>query len=268
MSDNLAIWNALARTDPTHTKPFQRQGGFRGTAIKPIYSVQKMTEHFGPCGIGWGYEAPQFQIVPGPAGEQAVYCTVGAWFVRDGQRSAPVYGVGGDFAVKSTKNGLVADDEAFKKAFTDALTNALKHLGAAADVHMGLFDDSKYVAELRREFAEDGDAPPRQEPRAQASPPAPVGDKPNQWVAPRKPAKIDWPTEPGSKRDKWRIWLSRLSIVLSRPTMTPAELVEWTKANEAAIHVFRTENEDWSQELNEVLEDARQRSAENLRSAA
>ena len=47
MSDNLRHWDALRKTDPKHTKPFQRAGGFRGTAIKPIYMTQMMTEYFG-----------------------------------------------------------------------------------------------------------------------------------------------------------------------------------------------------------------------------
>ena len=53
MPDNLAIWNVLGRTSPEHTKGFKRGGGFSGTAVKPIYTEQKMTELFGPCGIGW-----------------------------------------------------------------------------------------------------------------------------------------------------------------------------------------------------------------------
>ena len=53
----------------------------------------------------------------------------------------------------SNSSGLRTDDEAFKKAFTDAIGNAMKHLGMSADVHMGLFDDSKYVESVREELA-------------------------------------------------------------------------------------------------------------------
>lgn len=160
MSDNTRIWNVLGTTDPKHTKSFNRAGGFKGTAVKPIYTDLKMTEMFGPCGIGWGMSEPQYQLVNGPEGEVAVYCWVSVWFVENGQRSEPVWGVGGDFAVKKNKYGLVADDEAFKKAFTDALGNAMKHLGMSADVHMGQFDDDKYVTALRREMDGNGDSTP------------------------------------------------------------------------------------------------------------
>lgn len=155
MTDNLDIWNRLGRTNPDHTKKFTRGGGFKGTAIKPIYTDQKMTEVFGACGDGWGYSEPTFQLVPGSDGQTAVYCWLSIWYRKpNGERSEPVHGVGGDFAVKKFSSGLTTDDEAFKKAFTDALGNAMKHLGMSADVHMGLFDDNKYVSDLKREFAE------------------------------------------------------------------------------------------------------------------
>lgn len=159
MTNNLDIWNRLGRTDPAHTKGFKRAGGFSGTAIKPIYTDQKMTEVFGPCGDGWGYSEPTFQLVPAPDGQTAVYCWLSVWYRKaDGTRSEPVHGVGGDFAVKKFSSGIVVDDEGFKKAFTDALGNAMKHLGMSADVHMGRFDDSKYVAGLKREFEQEAAA--------------------------------------------------------------------------------------------------------------
>lgn len=160
MSENTKLWDVLGRTDPAHTKKFKRAGGFEGTAIKPIWSYRRMTEEFGVCGVGWGVGEPTFQVVPGPEGEMIVYCTASIWH---GTRENVVYGVGGDKAVGKNKYGLVTDDEAFKKAYTDAVTNALKMIGVAADVHMGLYDDNKYVNTMREEFASPAnDAPKRQ----------------------------------------------------------------------------------------------------------
>lgn len=152
MTDNLALWEKLGKTDPAHTKGFTRGGGFKGTAIKPMWSYKRMTEEFGPCGKGWGVGEPSFQVVPGPEGEVLVFCTASIWY---GPEKNLVFGVGGDKAVGKNKYGLQTDDEAFKKAFTDAITNALKLIGVGADVHMGLFDDSKYVNTMRDEFAGD-----------------------------------------------------------------------------------------------------------------
>ena len=49
------------------------------------------------------------------------------------------------------KNGGL-DDEAPKKAMTDAMTKAFSHLGVSADVFLGLFDNNKYVEEMTKKF--------------------------------------------------------------------------------------------------------------------
>jgi len=167
MTDNTALWDKLGKTDPAHTKAFKRAGGFTGTAIKPMWSYRRMTEEFGPCGVGWGINQPTFQVVPGSNGEVMVYCTVSIWYVCDGitettfkDTTSEVYGVGGDKIVtyiKANENynrpeRWENDDEAFKKAYTDAVTNALKMIGVGADVHMGMFDDNKYVNTVAKEF--------------------------------------------------------------------------------------------------------------------
>lgn len=164
---NMDLWNILSRTDPSATKNFTRGGGFKGTAIKPMWSVKRLTEEFGPCGDGWGVEEPSFQVVPASDGQVAVYCTVCCWYNHPKKQSGPhrLYGVGGDLVVVKQQSGLRTDDEAFKKAFTDAVTNAFKYIGVGADVHMGLFDDSKYVNEMRAEFAEEKPEPSPPKPK-------------------------------------------------------------------------------------------------------
>lgn len=156
MSDKLELWEKLGRTDPAHTKQFKRAGGFSGTAIKPMWSYHRMTEEFGPVGKGWGINAPSFQVVPGADGETLVYCTVSVWYEKPDQIS---WGVGGDKVISKFSSGAKSDDEAFKKAFTDAITNALKMIGMGADVHMGMFDDSKYVNTIAKEFESEKAAP-------------------------------------------------------------------------------------------------------------
>lgn len=172
MSDNTALWDKLGKTDPSHTKQFKRSGGFSGTAIKPMWSYRRMTEEFGPCGKGWGICKPSFDVVP--AGESVmVYCTVSVWYEKQDQA---VFGVGGDMIAGKRGNYFMVDDEAFKKAYTDAVTNALKMIGVGADVHMGMFDDNKYVNTLQREFAEEKHEPAKEQ---KAPKPASAGaDKP------------------------------------------------------------------------------------------
>jgi hypothetical protein len=150
---NTRIWEALGKTDPKETKPFSRAGGFKGTAIKPMWLNKRMTEQFGPCGTGWGFGQPEFTTMP-VNNEILGNCTVNLWYVENGERK-DVWGVGGDKVLAVFSSGPKADDEAFKKSFTDALGNAMKFLGAAADIHMGMFDDSKYVQQVAKEFAEE-----------------------------------------------------------------------------------------------------------------
>lgn len=164
-NDNMRIWDALSTTDPKHTKPFSRSGGFKGTATKPIWLTMRLTEKFGPCGHGWGMEKPDFQVVSA-ADEILVFCTVALWYV-DSEKRGTVYGVGGDKVLTKRQSGPFTNDEAFKASYTDALSNAMKQIGVAADIHMGLFDDSKYREEAAREFAAQEKAPP-------PAPPAPA----------------------------------------------------------------------------------------------
>ena len=157
MAQHTRVWDALSKTDPKHTKKFKRPGGFEGTAVKPMACIRRMTEEFGPCGEGWGMDRPQFTLTDGINGEKLVYCVVTLWWKVP---TNVVYGVGGDRVIVHTPardrrpERLHNDDEAFKKAYTDALMNAMKHLGVAADVHMGLYDDSKYIREVAAEFGE------------------------------------------------------------------------------------------------------------------
>lgn len=175
MTENMALWETLGKTDPAHTKGFKRAGGFSGTALKPMWVWQCLTRHFGPCGTGWGMEKPSYDTVPGHNGEILVFCTVEAWYLSDGERKV-VFGEGGDKVVTYIKANeqynrperWENDDEAFKKAFTDALMNAFKFVGVGADIHMGLFDDNKYVQQVREEFAQ----------QAQAEQPPAHGDEP------------------------------------------------------------------------------------------
>jgi hypothetical protein len=141
---NTAIWDALSKTDPRQTKQFSRAGGFKGTAIKPIWIVKRLTEQFGPVGM----EEPSFEVVT-VDGEVLVFCKVKCWHTLPGNS---FYGVGGDKVVAKRSSGYFNDDEAFKKAYTDAVGNAFKFTGVGADIHMGQFDDSKYVQEVGREF--------------------------------------------------------------------------------------------------------------------
>jgi len=154
------VWDQLAQTNPDHTKQFERPGGFKGNDINPQYRWQKLTEVFGPAGIGWGTCQETVWTQPMEGGQILVFVRLKLWYLDPGTNEIgeTPFGCGGDFIVKQTKRGLTPDDEGYKKAYTDALGNAARFLGLGADVYMGLFDDSKYINALREQFNGNGQA--------------------------------------------------------------------------------------------------------------
>lgn len=175
---NLDLWNAVEKTDPNRTKNFSRGGGFSGTATNATYLAKKATEMFGPCGIGWGLDVVDERYVQGAPiigqngevlGHDMIHVVrVKMWYERDGKRGEVIQ-YGQTQMVGRNKNGLYTDEEAPKKSLTDGMTKCLSLLGFAADIHLGLYDDNKYVNDLRREFA--GEQPQRQQ-REESSEPA------------------------------------------------------------------------------------------------
>lgn len=157
MSDNLAIWQKVEKTDPRRTKPFNRSGGFRGTATNATYQVRKATELFGPVGIGWGWEIEQEEMLTGRDETIVHKIRLRLWYKWQGQKGEVVQFGQTTFSEKrGGRDGSAGywytDEEAPKKSLTDALMKCLSLLGFSADVHMGLYDDHKYVAKLKREF--------------------------------------------------------------------------------------------------------------------
>lgn len=154
---NLQIWNAVEATDPKFTKEFNRGGGFKGTAINATYLVRKATDVWGPIGIGWGYQIIEERMVEGRwldshTRETIHVIRLEVWYHWNNQRGQ-VQHFGQTTFIGENKYGIYTDEEAPKKSLTDALTKCLSMLGFAGDVHMGLFDDNKYVNDRKAEAA-------------------------------------------------------------------------------------------------------------------
>jgi hypothetical protein len=156
--DTLKLWRTVEKTDPQYTKGFSRGGGFRGTATNATYLAMKATEQFGPMGTGWGVEVLSEQYVEGAWLDERTRETVHKvlvklWYVLDGKRGE-VQQFGQTTFIGKNKNGCFTDEEHAKKSLTDGMSKCLSLLGFAADIHLGRFDDNKYVADLQQEFAE------------------------------------------------------------------------------------------------------------------
>lgn len=141
--DNMKFYSQLAAPPAEAIKPIQG-GNLKGKSdINPQWKIEAMTSVFGPCGIGWKFSIADEKTFQCGDGQILLFLTV-ALMYHDGEGwSEPVYGCGGDFIVEKNKNGLVPNDEAYKMCLTDALGNAMKCIGVAADVYRGLWD-SKY----------------------------------------------------------------------------------------------------------------------------
>jgi hypothetical protein len=143
MSDNMQLWNRFEKTDPKYTKNFKGTGGFEGTDINPMWRAKKMTEAFGPCGIGWGSEEIDVRIETGLDGTKVWYSKVRVWYIWEGQRGT-IEQWGGTRLSGTNKNGCFTDDEAAKKSYTDAEGKCFTKIGIGADIYLKLFDGSKY----------------------------------------------------------------------------------------------------------------------------
>ena len=139
---NKNIWDKLKQTDPRFTKRVNKGFG-EITTIDPMYQIMKMTEVFGPVGKGWAYDVNYHYT------DQVVFAEVKVtWQEEDTwYRYGPICSV-----QKLYRKTGALDDEAPKKAFTDALTKAFSHLGLSADVFLGLFDNSKYIEKVKEDL--------------------------------------------------------------------------------------------------------------------
>jgi hypothetical protein len=168
-SSNLTLWQSVCETDPKYTKSFTKGGGFSGTAINATYLIRKATEAFGPMGGNWGVDVADEQYVPGapifdgqgtPCGNEIIHVVrIELWYRLQGDDYGRVTAFGQTTFVGRNKHGFFTDEEAPKKSLTDATTKALSLLGFASDVHLGLFDDNKYVNDLKKKVEEEARTP-------------------------------------------------------------------------------------------------------------
>lgn len=154
MTDNLELWHKVEKTPESQTKKIAGKS-YQGTSPKPHYLVQKATETFGPCGIGWGFSVDerveQGALLADGFYEKMSIAKVRVWYVWDGKRGEVEHIGGTVFSGRYSSGKTFTDEDAPKKSVTDALVKALSMIGFAGDIFMGRYDDSKYVSELKEE---------------------------------------------------------------------------------------------------------------------
>lgn len=157
--DNLAIYK-LGKEVPDTAKKAITEGNLKGfTDINPMWRIKKLTEIFGPCGFGWYTEITNKWIEQGTGGGIAAFVELNLYVRYNDEWSKPIQGIGGSMLVNVFSKGLKNNDEAFKMAYTDAISVACKALGIGADVYYAK-DRTKYdLPEQEEEKTEQNTAP-------------------------------------------------------------------------------------------------------------
>lgn len=137
---------ALFKECPAEAKKAITAGRLKGkTDINPMWRIKKLTEAFGPCGIGWTTKIERTWIEDGANGEKTANVEISLKIKYEGEWSEPIPGIGGSALIAKESSGFYTDDDCFKKAYTDAISVACKALGIAADVYYEKDPDSKYT---------------------------------------------------------------------------------------------------------------------------
>lgn len=148
--DNMELFQKFEKTPEEAKKPIEagRLKGF--TDINPMWRFKRLTEVFGPVGIGWKFVITDKQIIPGADGVVSAFVDILLFYKHNGEWSEGIPGTGGSsFVAKETK-GLYTSDECFKMALSDAIGTACKALGMSADIYFSK-DRSKYTGEQEEE---------------------------------------------------------------------------------------------------------------------
>lgn len=164
--NNMELWNKVSTPNPKYTKEFNRGGGFKGTATNTQYAIMRATELWGPNGKGWGLvinhekfiEGAPIVIDGGKVCNEIIHIVRGfVWYLdADGKRIETSEQYGQTTFVGKNKYGPFTDEEAPKKSVTDLMLKCMSLLGFSADIFLGLWDDNKYVNDVRRKFDNDG----------------------------------------------------------------------------------------------------------------
>lgn len=179
---NTELWRLLHRTDPSATKRIVGKP-YDGTSPSPYWIVGRLTETFGPIGIGWGFKVLDERMEK--VGEHEIHhiAHVELWYKWQGQTGfVEQYGQTKQAYLTAPKGNqparLFTDEDAAKKSVTDAFVKCASYLGVAGDIFSGQWDDSKYQDENAEYWAEQKGTKAKPDPKPGAKPGAQPGAKP------------------------------------------------------------------------------------------
>lgn len=140
--EKMDIYNRV-RSVPDEAKKAISAGRLKGmTDINPMWRIKKLTEEFGPCGIGWWTKVTD-RWTETVGDETCAFVDLELYIKVGDEWSKPITGSGGGKLATKERSGVYVSDECYKMAETDALSVACKKLGIGADVYFSA-DRTKY----------------------------------------------------------------------------------------------------------------------------
>ena len=140
--EKMEIYNRV-RQVPDEAKKAISAGRLKGmTDINPMWRIKKLTEEFGPCGIGWWTKVTD-RWTETVGDETCAFVDLELYIKVVDEWSKPITGSGGSKLATKERSGVYVSDECYKMAETDALSVACKKLGIGADVYFSA-DRTKY----------------------------------------------------------------------------------------------------------------------------
>ena len=208
--ENLEIYEAVRKVPDSAIKTIS-SGRLKGMSdINPMWRIKKLTEQFGPCGIGWCYDITRQWMEQGAEGQIAAFCDILLYYKVGEDWSKGIPGTGGNLFVAKESKGLHTSDECYKMALTDAISVAAKALGIGADVYWNK-DSTKYT----------GSAKPPEQPPKSSSPLPQVEKKPiPKYIGPAEQEEILQELH----RTGWNIKEMMQYLGKKFPGMPPADL--------------------------------------------
>ena len=140
--EKMDIYNRV-RSVPDEAKKAISAGRLKGmTDINPVWRIKKLTEEFGPCGVGWWTKVTD-RWTETVGDETCAFVDLELYIKVGDEWSKPITGSGGSKLATKERSGVYVSDECYKMAETDALSVACKKLGIGADVYFSA-DRTKY----------------------------------------------------------------------------------------------------------------------------
>ena len=182
---NMQLYNAVSEV-PKEAQREITAGRLKGkTDINPMWRIRTLTKHFGPAGIGWWTETLERWVDRNElTGEATANIRILLYVNNFNGENHPIEGIGGAMLIANEKGGQFTDDEAWKKAYTDAISVACKALGMGANIYWKE-GATKYTARPAAQDAQNAQRQPeagKDTPKAQTAEktqPASQNERPN-----------------------------------------------------------------------------------------